>query len=161
MSERVFSQTFGVVAAILEKDGKILLMQESSKGIDQGKYNQPAGWIEVGENPLEAVKREVKEEAGFDFEPTALLGIYSLVRADRTDLLPGVPHAIKLLFVGDISKTQSALAADSAATKWFLPEEIYAMDAKILRDVDIKQEVKDYFAGKRYPLEILTHTISK
>lgn len=161
MAQRVFSQTFGVVGAILEKDGKILLIKEADKGFDQGKWSHPAGWIDVGENPIEAAKREVKEESGYDFEPTALLGIYSLVRKDRTDRLPEVPHAIKLLFVGNISEKQSALAEDSAETKWFTPKEIYAMDVKTLRDVDIKQAVKDYFAGKRYPLDILRHTISE
>lgn len=159
MSERVFSQVFGVVGAILEKEGKILLIREADPGPDQNKWSHPAGWIDVGENPIDGVKREVKEESGYDFEPTALLGVYSLVRKDRADR--GIPHAIKLLFVGDISQHQSELASDSAETKWFVPDEIYAMDSKTLRDVDIKQAVKDYFAGKRYSLEALRHTISE
>ncbi|MBI4363263.1 MAG: NUDIX domain-containing protein [Candidatus Doudnabacteria bacterium] len=161
MAQRVFSQTFAVVGAILEKDGKILFIKEADPTPDQGKWSHPAGWIDPGENPIEAAKREVKEESGYDFEPTALLGIYSLVRKDRTDKLPDVPHAIKLLFVGTISDQQSELASDSAETKWFSPEEIYAMDAQTLRDVDIKQAVKDYFAGKRYPLEVIRHTINE
>lgn len=144
----------------MEKDGKILLMKETGSGPDSGKRSQSAGWIEIGENPIDAVKREVKEESGYDFEPAAVLGIYSLVRKDKeTEWNRGIPHAIKLLFVGNISQQQSELADDSAGTKWFMPEEIYAMDGKILRDLDIKQEVKDYFAGKRYPLEILQHHI--
>ncbi|OGE81504.1 MAG: hypothetical protein A3H72_02755 [Candidatus Doudnabacteria bacterium RIFCSPLOWO2_02_FULL_48_8] len=162
MAQRVFSQTFGVVGAILEKDGKILLIREADPGLDQGKWSHPAGWIDIGENPIDAAKREVKEESGFDFEPTALLGIYSLVRKDKeTQWDRGIPHAIKLLFVGTISDQQSGLASDSAETKWFTLEEIYAMDGKTLRDLDIKQAVKDYFAGKRYPLDILRHTISE
>jgi hypothetical protein len=28
-----------------------------------------------------------------------------------------------------------------------------------LRDLDIKQMVKDYFSGNKYPLDLLTHTI--
>ena len=158
--QRVFSQTFGVVGAILEKDGKILLMKEANlKHPDYGKWSHPAGWIDVGENPIEAVKREVKEESGYDFEPTGLLGVYTLVRKDIQDER-GTPHAIKLLFVGNILDTQSELAPDSGGTKWFTPEEIYVMDGKTLRDLDIKQAVKDYFAGKRYPLDILRHIIS-
>jgi phosphatase NudJ len=157
---RVFSQTFGVVAAILEKDGKILLMKETYPTPDKGKWNQPAGWIDIGEDPIEAVKREVKEESGYDFEPTALLGVYSLVRNDI--IRDGFhPHAIKLIFIGKISEIQSALADDSEETKWFSPEEIFTMDKKTLRDLDIKQAVRDYFAGKRYPLEIFRHTISE
>ena len=70
MSNRVFTQTFGVVGGLLERDGKIFLVREAQrKGPDNGKWNHPAGWIDVGENPVEAVKREVLEESGFSFSP--------------------------------------------------------------------------------------------
>ena len=47
--QRVFTQTFGVVGALLVRDGKILLVKEAGK-MDNGKWNQPAGWPEVGED---------------------------------------------------------------------------------------------------------------
>ncbi|MBX4187449.1 MAG: NUDIX domain-containing protein [Candidatus Doudnabacteria bacterium] len=156
MTQRVYTQTFGVVGAILEKDGKFLLIKEAHAGIDTGKWNQPAGWIEVGENPLDSVAREVKEETGYDFVPTKILGIYSLFRK-RPD---GERHALKIIFTGKIGEAQTSLAEDSSETKWFTPEEIYAMQPDVLRDLDIKQEVKDYLAGKGYPLGLLTHTSS-
>ena len=154
MAERVFTQTFGVVGAILEREGKFLLIKEAHAGIDTGKWNQPAGWIEVGENPLESVVREVKEETGFDFVPTKILGIYSLYRTDLKK------HGIKIIFTGKIGEMQSALTEDSSETRWFTPEEIYAMEPEDLRDLDIKQEVKNFLEGKGYPLGILTHTVS-
>ncbi|HEX9503136.1 MAG TPA: NUDIX domain-containing protein [Patescibacteria group bacterium] len=155
MTERVFTQTFGVVGAILEKDGKFLLIKEAKVEIDMGKWNQPAGWIDVGENPIDAVVREVKEETGYDFVPTKVLGVYSLFRR-RPD---GDKHALKIIFTGKIGNAQSALAEDSSETKWFTPEEIYAMGPETLRDLDIKQEVKDFMEGKGYPLGLLTHTV--
>jgi phosphatase NudJ len=160
--ERVFSQTFGVVGAILEKDGKIALVQESvtSKKIDGGKWNQPAGWIDVGEDPINAVKREVEEETGFTFTPKAILGIYSLVRNDIATQEKGTPHAIKIIFIGDIDTNhQKDLHDDVTAVKWFSPEEIELMDIDTLRDVDIKKEVRDYFKGISYPLNLIEHTI--
>jgi phosphatase NudJ len=160
MSERVFSQTFGVVGAILEKDGKFLLMQEAG-GAEQGTWSHPAGWIDVGENPVEAAKREVLEESGYEFEPTHLLGIYSLVRTDRTTPERGTPHAIKLIFIGTINDEPQALADDSVGTKWYTSAEIEAMDGETLRDVDIKQMVRDFQAGQRFDLSVLTHTIQK
>jgi hypothetical protein len=33
MAERVFTQTFGVVGAIIEKDGKILLVKETKASV--------------------------------------------------------------------------------------------------------------------------------
>lgn len=161
MVERVFTQTFGVVGAILERDGKILLIKESGTS-DKGKWNQPAGWIDVGEDPLLAVKREVQEESGYEFTPEAVLGVYSLVRKDSEGKLNATPHAIKIIFTGKISDQQT-LQTDGEAeeVKWFSPEEIEAMGPDVLRDLDIKQEVKDYFEGKRYPLGLMRHTISQ
>lgn len=159
--QRVFTQTFGVVGGFLERNGKILLVRESQqKGPDNGKWNHPAGWIDVGENPIDAVKREVLEESGYEFIPKYLLGAYSLVRNDITKEIGGIPHGIKLIFIGDVSENQvSELHDDVSEARWFAPEEIYAMDAATLRDADIKQMVRDYFAGKKFPLDAVTHTV--
>ena len=62
------------VAAVIEKDGKFLLVEELIE--DELVFNQPAGHLEKGETLLDAVKREVLEETTFDFEPKALVGIY-------------------------------------------------------------------------------------
>ena len=158
MTKRVLTQTFGVVGAILEKDGKILLTKET-KEIAKGLWSHPAGWIEVGENPLEAVKREVKEETCFDFEPTHILGVYSLFKKSLKERFGVTPHAIKVIFIGKISDNKTGeLHDDVSETKWFTPEEIYQMDINTLRDTDIKKMVQDYFTGKSYPLDLLTHT---
>jgi phosphatase NudJ len=157
---RVFTQTFGVVGAILEKDGAVLLVKEvQENGPDNSKWSHPAGWIDVGEEPIEAVKREVLEETGHDFTPTHLLGVYSLVRKDVEKELNGTPHAIKLIFIGTISDNSQALHEDISEIKWFKPEEIYNMGPDKLRDVDIKQIVKDYFGGQKFSLEALKHTV--
>lgn len=161
MAQRVFTQTFGVVGALIEKEGKFLLVQEANVNkTDQGKWNHPAGWIDVGEDPLEAAKREVKEETGLDFTPTHVLGFYSLVRQDLEKSLGSTPHALKLIFLGKLSdEAAQALHDDVSETRWFTPEEINQLGDQ-LRDVDIKAQVNDYLNGKRYPLELLTHTIS-
>lgn len=156
--KRVFTQTFGVVGAIIERNGKILLVKEAKNDADIGKWNQPAGCIEMGEDPIEGVKREVKEEAGLEFTPTHILGIYSLARRN----FKPIHHPIKIIFIGDISgKETKELSDDVSEKRWFTPEEIEKMDLNTLRDLDIKIMVKDYFSGKRFPLGLLTHTISE
>lgn len=159
---RVYTQTFGVVGALLERDGKILLVREASrKGQDAGKWNHPAGWVEVGENPLHAISREVLEESGYSFTPKNILGIYSLVRLDIKKEMNAVLHPIKIIYTGDISDKQNGkLENDVTEVKWFTPNEIYAMGRNTLRDADIKQMVKDYFSGKKFPLDLLTHSIA-
>lgn len=155
--KRVFTQTFGVVGAIIERNGKILLVKEA-KETARGKWSHPAGWIDVGENPIDAAKREAKEETGLDFAPTHILGVYSLAKYNANI----AHHSIKIIFIGTISNEKTGeLAEDVSETKWFEPEEIYQMDASVLRDLDIKKMVKDYFSGQRFPLDLLTHTISE
>jgi len=156
--KKVFTQTFGVVGAIIERNGKILLVKEAKKGKDTGKWNHPAGWIELGEDPIESVKREVKEEAGLEFTPTHILGIYSLVKKGFNP----IHHPIKIIFLGDISnKETNKLADDVTEKKWFAPKDIKKMDSHTLRDSDIKEMVKSYFSGKRHPLNLIIHTIMK
>ena len=159
LPERVFTQVFGVVGAIIERDGKILLIKEA-ESFAEGKWNHPAGWIDVGENPIKAAEREVIEETGFHFTATNILGIYSLVKIKTEGDF--TRHPLKLIFIGKISEKEvKKIEEDVTETKWFTPEEIENMDENTLRDIDIKIMVKDYFAGKKYPLELLTHTIQK
>ena len=152
--KRVHTQPFVVVAAIIEKDGKFLLVQEAW-GPVKGLWNTPAGWLDLGEDPVGASAREAKEETGYNFTPEALLGIYSSVKTEGGEL----KHPVKLAFKGSITGEQLPVdQAEINQSKWFTPEEIYRMDSKTLRDANIKQIIKDYLAGKQYPLGIIRHS---
>lgn len=52
--------------ALVEKDGKYLVVLEK-----KGVWELPGGGIEHGENAQETIKREVKEECGFDVATVA------------------------------------------------------------------------------------------
>jgi ADP-ribose pyrophosphatase YjhB (NUDIX family) len=150
------THTIGIVAAIIEKSGKILLVKENKPGTAwHNTWNQPAGWIEKYENPTEAAKREVREETGHKFTATHLLGIYSVGKKLTST------HPLKFVFTGNVSKNpRKIIDKDISEINWFLPQEIYKMKNE-LRSPDIKKMVKDYFAGKRYPLDIIHHEIQK
>lgn len=62
------------VAAIVEQNGKFLMVEESVEG--EIVYNQPAGHLDPNETLLEAVVRETREETAWLFKPEALIGIY-------------------------------------------------------------------------------------
>jgi len=158
---KVFTQVHAAVAALIEKDGKVLLIQEDRPSKPwHGQWMVPAGWVDLGENPLEAIVREVEEEAGGQFSPTNILGLYDLARHDQPMPDGGFMHGVKIVFLGDFQPPpQPGIAQDSSAVSYFTPAEIEAMDAKTLRDVDIKIMVREYFAGVRFPLSILHHTV--
>ena len=64
------------VAAIIENDGRFLLVEEVAGG--QIVLNQPAGHVENHESLLAAVVRETREETGFEFQATNVVGISAL-----------------------------------------------------------------------------------
>jgi mutator protein MutT len=55
-----------VTAAILEKDGRIIIAQRKSKDHLGGKWEFPGGKIEAGETPEECLARELNEEFDID-----------------------------------------------------------------------------------------------
>jgi len=57
-----------VTAAILEKDGRIIIALRKSSDHLSGKWEFPGGKIEPGETPEECLSRELKEE--FDIDVT-------------------------------------------------------------------------------------------
>lgn len=61
--------------ALIERNGKYLMIKEGKERC-RGKWNIPGGGVEHGENPVEAVKREVWEETGLEVEEVeGLLGV--------------------------------------------------------------------------------------
>jgi 8-oxo-dGTP diphosphatase len=55
-----------VVAAIILKDGKILVCQRTRHQVMPLKWEFPGGKIETGEQPRDALRRELDEELGID-----------------------------------------------------------------------------------------------
>ena len=61
------------VAAIIRNEaGQILFLVRA----DNGLWDLPAGAIDPGETPAQAVVREVREETGLIVEPTAIAGVF-------------------------------------------------------------------------------------
>ncbi len=52
------------VYVLLVKDGKILIARRCNTGYQDGNYQVPAGHVEEGELPTQALLREAKEEIG-------------------------------------------------------------------------------------------------
>ena len=61
------------VAAIVRNDAGLILFQQRA---DDGLWSLPAGAIDPGESPAQAIVREVHEETGLRVEPTAVLGVF-------------------------------------------------------------------------------------
>ncbi|MBC6450081.1 NUDIX hydrolase [Actinokineospora xionganensis] len=78
---------------ICVQDGRILLARWVHG--DGPLWSLPGGGVDFGEDPWDAVVREVAEETGYDFEADTLLGIDNLHR-------PGRFHGVRVYYEGRI-----------------------------------------------------------
>ena len=137
------------VAAVIEQDGKFLLVEErTSQGL---LLNQPAGHLEANESLLAAVARETLEESAYEFEPQHIIGIY------RWHAAASATTYLRFAFAGRILAHHPERALDEGIVRalWMMPEEIRATTARH-RSPLLPRCMEDYLAGKRYPLELIT-----
>lgn len=138
------------VAAVVEKDGQYLLVEEqTSSGL---LFNQPAGHLEPGESIIHGAIRETLEETGYTFVPRSVLGIYHWhSQADDTTF-------IRFAFSGSVSNHDPGRTLDTGIVRadWFDLDEIRKM-TYCHRSPLVMKCIEDHLAGKSCPLDILTH----
>jgi 8-oxo-dGTP pyrophosphatase MutT (NUDIX family) len=145
------------VAAIIERDGKFLLVEEHTQ--DGLRLNNPAGHLDPGEGTIQACVRETLEETAFHFRPDALVGIY-MSRFEKAVVGQDAPLDITYLrfaFCGTLGEEVAGQALDEGIvrTLWLSPDEIRACVPRH-RSPLLLSCVEDYLAGKRYPLDLMT-----
>jgi len=135
------------VAAVIERKGRFLFVEEPDKVTGQPVLNQPAGHVEPSESLLDAVVREVREEAGLDFSPTAIVGLYPLKAANGQDYF-------RICYSGTVPEGAVASPEDPDILRchWLSLAELRT--AK-LRSGWVLRCLEDALAGKRYPLDLV------
>ena len=133
------------VAAVIERDGRYLLVEEVDEATGTRVFNQPAGHVEPGESVLDAAVREVREETGLAFTPTAFLGLYQLRAADGRDYL-------RVAFAGTVPPEERPRPEDPdiLGCAWVEGGELPGLS---LRSPLVRRCLEDYEAGRRLPLE--------
>ncbi len=132
------------VAAIVERDGRFLVVEETDGVNPERVLNQPAGHVDPGESILDAVVRETLEETGLTFTPEALIGIYQLWARNGRDYC-------RVCFSGSVPDRGVATPGEGEilACHWLTREEIAASRPRsslVLTCID------HYLAGRRLPL---------
>ncbi|MBI3432049.1 MAG: NUDIX hydrolase [Hydrogenophilales bacterium] len=154
MSEPVLNSTqwmpHVVAAAIVEKEGKFLLVEEhTAEGL---RLNQPAGHWERGETLIDAVRREALEETAHHVEPTALLGCYTTHYPQRDITYLRFAYVCR-----DIGfDAERPLDHGIVRALWLTPDELAAHPTSH-RSPLVMRCVQDYLAGRRFPLDFVSH----
>ena len=139
-----------VVAAIVERDGKFLLVEEhTAEGV---RLNQPAGHWEPGETLLDAVVRETLEETAYHVDPLALLGCYSTYYPKRDITY------LRFAYICQATGFDDARTLDEGIVRavWLSADEI-ANSAVPHRSPLVMRCVQDYLAGRHFPLDFVSH----
>lgn len=140
------------VAAIIEQNGKYLLVEEEPEAGSGFFLNQPAGHLDPGESIIHGAIRETLEETAYTFVPEYLLGIYQWhsQRVDTTYL--------RFAFYGHVTQHDPERTLDSGILRaaWFSLDEINQMNHRH-RSPLVMQCIQDHIAGKQYSMELLTH----
>jgi 8-oxo-dGTP diphosphatase len=71
-----------VTAAVIEREGKVLLAKRMPSGSEGGKWEFPGGGIEPGETPEQCLIRELREELGIESRVGELVASSRVPRGD-------------------------------------------------------------------------------
>ena len=137
------------VAAVIERGGRFLLVEEEVEG--RRVLNQPAGHLDPDESLVAACRREVLEETAHHFAPRALVGIY------RWHYAPKDVTFLRFCFCGEVEGVEEGRALDRGivAAPWLTLEELAGRKAQH-RSPLVEACVRDFLAGRRFPLELLS-----
>lgn len=137
-----------IVGGVIEKDGKILLVQEAQERCYK-KWNIPAGQLDFNETIMQGAIREIKEETGCDVELTGVVNIQNRVLKD--DIFITIIFSTKLINE-DIKYDKNEILD----VKWFDYDDIIKNMDTELRDLNfIKQPIINLKSNNIGPIEIV------
>lgn len=130
----------------------LLVEEHTAEGL---RLNNPAGHLEAGESPQQAVVREALEETARAFAPSHLVGVY-LSRFLRPASGQDITY-VRIAYAGTVGPADPALPLDEGIerTLWMGLEEVRASQARH-RSPLVLQCIEDLAAGRRLPLESIT-----
>ncbi len=113
----------GAVVAVVRDDGRILM----TRRVDDGEWDFPGGFSDLGENVAHTAVREIKEETGYDIQVERIIGVFSHPHFHYTyphgDRVKNVGVMFRARLVGGRPKLDAEELLEMA---WMTPDEIDA-----------------------------------
>lgn len=113
---RYYEHSSVTACAIVVRDGRLLLARRAHDPY-AGYWDLPGGFVGAGEHPLDAIRRELREETGLEVEPREFVGVWTDTYAD------GEP-TLNLYWTAEAPSGDPEPADDVTEVAWFSPEEL-------------------------------------
>ncbi len=105
-----------VTAAVIQQDGRVLITQRPAKGLLGGLWEFPGGKLLPGEDLVECLQREIREELGVTIAVGTALGVY---RHAYTHF-----RVTLYAFACALPEGSAPQPLQPAALRWVMPEEL-------------------------------------
>jgi ADP-ribose pyrophosphatase YjhB (NUDIX family) len=119
-------------AVCVDDGGRVLLTRRAVEP-SIGAWDLPGGFVDEHEHPLDALKRELREETGLEIEPAGLLGIWmDEYGGDST-----AHTTLNLFWTARVLGGTPQAADDVSELRWFAVEELPPDDELAFRCVGL------------------------
>jgi ADP-ribose pyrophosphatase YjhB (NUDIX family) len=122
----------GAVAAVFDDAGQVLLVEHVFR--TDHPWGLPGGWVEPGEAPVDAVRREIQEELQLQVEVKELL---SVARISPT-VMANHPSHLGLAYYARLRAGRCTTSGEVLAVKWVDPGTIEEELAPFQRQAIVK-----------------------
>lgn len=108
-----------VGALVSDGDGRLLLVRRA-RDPHGGTWDVPGGFLDEHESPLDALRRELREETGLEIEPGELLGAW----LDRYGDGPDAATTLNLYWTARVTGGDAVAGDDASELRWFRRDEL-------------------------------------
>jgi ADP-ribose pyrophosphatase YjhB (NUDIX family) len=128
----VYASSKPTAGALCVHNGRVLLARRAHPPFE-GFWDIPGGFLDEGEDPLDGLRRELREETGLEVEPERFLGIWM----DRYGGDSTAEATLNLYWTARVVGGDAAPADDVSELRWFNPDELPAPNELAFENVPL------------------------